>query len=59
MLDVTNDGRMSNIISISLSMKKLNFENPSASLVDNDAFKKLWDCNLNAIDAVIVRLEAE
>lgn len=54
-----NDGSMSAIIPISLSMKKLNFENPAASLLDNDASKKWLECNLNALDAAIARLRAK
>ena len=50
-----NGGSMSSIIPISLSMKKLNFENPSDSVVDEDAATKWWECNLNAIDAAVQR----
>jgi hypothetical protein len=52
-------GSMSSIIPISLSMKNLNFENPSNSLTDEDAPKKWWECNLNAIQAAADRIEAE
>ncbi len=53
-----NDGSMSAIIPISLSMKKFNFDNPSVSLLDDDAPKKWLECNLNALDAAIARIEA-
>ena len=46
-----NGGSTSSIIPITLSMKKLNFENLSESIVDERAPLKWWECNLNALEA--------
>ncbi len=54
-----NDGSMSSIIPISLTMKNLNFEKPSDSIIDEGAIKKWWECNLQALDAAVKRVESE
>jgi hypothetical protein len=46
-----NGGSMSSIIPITLTMKKLNFANPSESVVDERGTVKWWECNLNALEA--------
>lgn len=46
-----NGGSTSSIIPITLSMKKLNFDNLSQSIVDERAPLKWWECNLNALEA--------
>jgi len=51
-------GSMSSIIPITLSMKKLNFENPKDSVLDDRAAAEWWGCNLNVIEAALKRAEA-
>jgi len=53
-----NGGSMSSIIPITLSMKKLNFENPKDSVLDDRAAAEWWGCNLNVIEAALKRAEA-
>ena len=54
-----NGGSMGSIIPISLTMKNLNFENPSESIFDEGAIQKWWECNLKSLDAAIKRIDAE